>query len=72
VRNITEGKAQPLRELCKTVAIKKGVKIKLTRAEKGIKVGAANKRQIFNKTDMRIDNSNKIYFYCVVFVGVMT
>jgi len=67
VRNITEGKSPPLRELCKTIAIKEGVKMKLTKAENGIKVGAANKRQIFDKTDMRVDNFNKIYFYYVVF-----
>ena len=67
VRNITQGKSQLLRELCKTIAIKKGAKMKVTKAEKGIKVGAANKRRIFNKTDMRVDNLNKIYFHYVVF-----
>jgi len=45
--------------------------MKLTKAEKGIKVGAANKRHIFKKkNDMRVDNFNKIYFYYAVFVGV--
>ena len=34
--------------------------MKLTKAEKGIKFGAANKRHILNKTDMRVDNFNKI------------
>lgn len=29
------------------------------KAEKEIKVGAANKQHIFNKTDMRVDNFNK-------------
>ena len=70
VRNLTQGKAQSLRELCKT-SDERGVKMKLTKAEKGIKFGAANKRHIFNKTDMRVDNFNKIYFHYIVFMRVM-
>jgi hypothetical protein len=46
--------------------------MKLTKADKGIEDGAANKRHIFNKTDMQVDNVNKIYLYYLVFVGVMT
>jgi len=45
--------------------------MKLTKAEKGIKFGAENKRHIFNKTDMRVDNFNKIYFHYIVFMRVM-
>jgi hypothetical protein len=36
VRNLKQEKAHTLRELCKTIAIKKDVKIKLTKPQKGI------------------------------------
>jgi hypothetical protein len=43
------------------------MRMKLTKAERGIKVSTANIRHIFNKTDMRVDNFNQIFI--VFFLG---
>jgi hypothetical protein len=48
------------------------MKVELTKAHEVIKVGAAYKRHVLNKTDMRIDNFNQIHFYYILFMGAMT